>query len=262
MLLLAIVVAGLGIGYATGVIRFGMRTVVKSDGSTSNGDPAVGDEPARRAGTRSSSAGESGVSPANSQQGKDTPVRSLPAKDKTAKPREQPLDAAQVAQFQAELRGARQALGERQYQQAKDRIDSAKRLAVSEEQNRLVKSFQALTMYVEGFWQAVREGLQGLETAGELKFGGTVVSVVEVGPSHLLIREAGENRRYSADQLPARVAMAIARHWFDGRPDNKLYLGAFHFVGPPIDVAEAKRLWEEAAAAGVDVEALLALLEM
>jgi hypothetical protein len=262
MLILLVVVGGLGIGYATGLIRFGGdRTAAKREGGASNVAPAADDDHDRpnRADER---AGASGVSSTDSQQSGDRPVRSLPAIDKTVKPSEHPLDPAQVARFQAELREARKALGARQFQQAKERIDSAKQIAVSEEQNQLVDGFQTLTPYVEGFGEAVREGLKGLETAGELKIGNTVVSVVEASPDHIVIREAGENRRYSVDQLPARLAVAIAGHWFDDRPDNKLYLGAFHFVGPPIDVAEAKRLWEEAAGAGIDVKGLLALLGM
>ena len=262
MLVLLTVVAALGIGYTTGVIRFGPnQTVAKRGGGASEVGPAADDDRdnSNRAGGRTEATGDH---PADRQQGEITFPRPLPTNDKTAKPPERPPDPAQVARFQSDLREARKALGARQFQQAKDRLVAAQEQAVSDEQTQLVDGFQVLTTYVEGFWEAVQKGLEGLEKAGELKIGNTVVSVVEVSPSHILIREAGENRRYSVDQLPARLAVAIAQNWFDDRPDNKLYLGAFHFVGPPIDVAEAKRLWEEAAGAGVDADRLLALLAM
>jgi hypothetical protein len=262
MMLLLIAVAGLGIGYATGVIRFGrVPTVAGRDAGVSDVGPALnnGYEGSKRS---NPAAGTPVVRAADSEYSSDQPPRPLPANEKSTNSSEQSPDPAQVARFKAELRNARKALGERQFQQAKERIESAEQLAASEEQTQLVASFKALATHVEGFWEAVREGLKGLEKAGELQIGNTFVSVVEVGPSHLLIREAGENRRYSVNQLPARLAVAIAQYWFDDRPDNQLHLAAFHFVGPPIDVAEAKRLWEKAGRAGVDVDRLLKLLEM
>ena len=77
-----------------------------------------------------------------------------------------------------------------------------------------------------------------------------------------MIRVNGQNRRYKADQLPAGVAVAIAKKWFDDRPDNKVILGAFYFVNPRSNVADAKGLWEEAAGGGVDVKDMLALLSL
>jgi hypothetical protein len=157
---------------------------------------------------------------------------------------------------------ARKALGERNTQAAKDHIDSAIKLAASEKQQELVAGLQELPKYVDGFWEAVREGLKGLEDAGELKVGNTFVSIVEVGEGRLTIRANGQNRRYPLDELPAGLAVAIANRWFDDRPENNVCLGAFYFVDPRTDIAEAKRLWEEAAGAGVDVKRLLAVLSI
>ncbi len=253
MLLLLIVVVGLGVGYATGVLRFGPDPVVANrDGEPSHEvtKPVEEIDSPKSARDRTEQPSE------RFDPSPDT------VSDTTANPPDQPPDPKQVARFQSELESARKALGERQYQEAKNRIDAARRLAVSEQQNQIVTAFQALTTYTEGFWDAVREGLRELETTGELKIGSTIASVVEVGPGHILLREAGENRRYSMDQLPPRLAVAIAEHWFDERPVNKLSLGAYYFVTPPIDGAAAKRLWQEAANAGVDVEGLLVLLQM
>lgn len=176
------------------------------------------------------------------------------------KPADPPVDPAQKARFTEELVAARKALGERNSQAAKEHIDAAVKLAASGEQQDLAAGIQALPKYVDGFWEAVREGQNGLEEAGELKVGNTFVSIVEVGKGRLTIRANGQSRRYPLDELPAGLAVAIANRWFDDRPDNKVYVGAFYFVDPRTDVAEAKRLWEEAAGAGVDVKRLLALL--
>jgi hypothetical protein len=190
-----------------------------------------------------------------------TPSRSEPSSDATApKPADPPIDPEQQARLTAELVAARKALGERNIEQAKQHIATSAKLAASGEQKKVVEGFQALPKYVDGFWEAVREGLKGLEQVGELKVGNTYVSIVEVGSSQLKIRASGKNHSHPLDDLPAGLAIAIAKRWFDDRPDNKVYLGAFYFVDPRVDVAEAKRLWEEAASAGIDVKGLLALL--
>ncbi len=258
MLTLFLAVAALGIGYATGIIRFGAeRVATKQNGS--GADAVLEDNKSRTA--TGDDAFPAPKRPAESSRPVADPFPKVPpGKVKPAQEPEQPLDPAQVARFESSLRDARQALGERQYQQARQRIADARKIAVSDEQKQLADGFQALSTYVEDFWQAVRQGLSQLETAGELKIGKTIASVVEVGPNHLLIREAGENRRYSVDQLPAQLAVAIAMHWLDNRPANKLYVGAFHFVGPPVDLSEAKRLWEQAASEGIDAGGLIALL--
>jgi hypothetical protein len=253
MLLFLIVLVGLGVGYATGVIRFGAdATVVKSDVEPSSTVTKPAEQFDRPQPVRD-----------RSEQPRARPDRSPgTASDVNDNPSEQPPDPEQMDRFHTELQSARKALGKREYQQAKERIAAARQLAVTEEQNQTVTAHQALTTYTEGFWDAVREGIKKLETTGELKIGDTIVSVVEVGPGHILLREAGENRRYSVDQLPPRLALAIAEHWFDDRAVNKLSLGAYYFVTPPIDAAQARRLWEEAATQGVDVKGLLRLLQI
>ena len=253
MLVLLIAVAGLAIGFFTGRFRLGADTTVanrENEPSKAPEHPVEHFDRPKPAGDRTD---RTGVRPDDSQS---------TASDTAASAPEPPADPEQMARFQSELQAARKALGDRQYPQAEERIDAARQLAVSKKQNQIVLGYQALTSYTEGFWDGVQEGLKELEKAGELQVGDTVVSVVEVGPAHLLIREAGKNRRYSVDQLPSRLAVAIAEHWFDERPVNKLSLGAHYFVTPPINVAEARRLWEEAANAGVDVKGLLALLPM
>jgi hypothetical protein len=171
-----------------------------------------------------------------------------------------PVDPELKKRVIAELAAARKALGERNAQAAKEHIAAAEQLAAAGEPKLLVEGFKALPKYVDGFWEAVGEGIKGLEEAGELKVGNMFVSIVEMGSGQLTIRANGKNHRYPLNELPAGLAVAIARRWLDDRPDNKVYLGAFYFVDPRTDVAEAKRLWEEAASAGVNVKGLLALL--
>jgi hypothetical protein len=291
LLLILLVAAGLGVGYTTGLIRIGQTDSAVATGDSSqgngNGEPSAD---LHRGATQDSNTdandeenGGSAVSRSKEMtddRGDDrgTARQSPPVTDnKAAAPdldpsmvrpavvqkapaQEAPPDPAQAAKFRASLAAARKALGERAMEDAEARIAEAGELAVSQEQRWLVSGFEALATHVNSFWEAVREGMKGLEEAGELTVGSTLVSVVEANEDRLVIRVNGQNRRYSPDNLPAGVAAAIAKKWFDDRPENKVILGAFYFVDPRTDLADARRLWEEAAGGGVDVKDLLALL--
>jgi hypothetical protein len=190
------------------------------------------------------------------------PAAKSPTNNSTAKPVDPPVDPEQKARFLAELVAARKLLGERNMPAAKEHIAAAEKLAVTSEQKELFEGMRSLPKYVDGFWEAVREGLKGLEEAGELKVGNTYVSIVEVRPDRLTILANKKHFRYPLDELPAGLAVAIARRWFDEKPENKVYVGAFYFVDHRTDRAEARRLWEEATSAGVDARLLLALLSI
>jgi hypothetical protein len=60
--------------------------------------------------------------------------------------------------------------------------------------------------------------------------------------------------------MPKGLANTIANQWFDKKPQNKLFIGAFLAVDPQGSPAEAKQVWEDAAKAGADAAPLLALL--
>ncbi len=62
--------------------------------------------------------------------------------------------------------------------------------------------------------------------------------------------------------MPTGLAGRHVACWFDAKKaENKVFLGAFYAVDPKSDPADARRLWNEAAAAGVDVKSLLPLLD-
>jgi hypothetical protein len=267
LLLIVVVGVALVVAHANGLIHIGrLPAVAERDAEVSEepivppSEMATGDSTMERTAPEAKPPVTIDDVPPGETDDATVPNSKPPIIDTVPKPVEPPVDPAQKARFIAELASARKALGERNTPAAKQHIEAAVKLAASGEQKELAAGIQALPKYVDGFWEAVREGLKGLEEAGELKVGNTFVSIVEVSKGRLTIRANGQNRRYPLDELPAGLAVAIANRWFDDRPDNKVYVGAFYFVDPRTDVAEAKRLWEEAAGAGVDVKRLLALL--
>jgi hypothetical protein len=267
LVLLVVVGIALVVAYANGLIHIGpLPQVAERDASQSETPivPSFGTASSDTAIDRT----VSNVAPPTTNEVRPAvPEATAPAPqpttdNSTVKPVDPPVDPEQTARFMAELAAARKSLGKRNMQAAKEHIDAAEKLAVTIEQKELFEGLRSLPKYVNGFWEAVREGLNGLEEAGELKVGNTYVSIVEVRAERLTILANKKHHRYPLDELPAGLAVAIARRWFDEKPENKIYVGAFYFVDPRTDRAEAKRLWEEASSAGVDAKRLLALLRI
>src|SRR5207253_6966475 len=78
----------------------------------------------------------------------------------------------------------------------------------------------------------------------------------------LTVRFNGANHPYQIRQLPSGLAVGLALRWLDSKkPENKVFVGAFHLVDPKTGPDQARQDWKEAADAGVDVKILLPLLE-
>lgn len=186
----------------------------------------------------------------------------------TVKPKQKPRPATlspeqqeRAKKFYATLIDARTSLGERAFDKAQEQFEQAKGLAVTDEHREQLGGMEKVAELVKEFWGHVGEGTKSLEDAGELQVGNTLVAIVDVTETQLVIRAAGENKRYPLDRLPAGLALAIAKRWYDERPENQLYLGAFYFVDPNDKLAEAKQVWDAAKQAGIgEAERLLALL--
>ncbi|MAV37774.1 MAG: hypothetical protein CMJ59_20210, partial [Planctomycetaceae bacterium] len=73
----------------------------------------------------------------------------------------------------------------------------------------------------------------------------------------LKIRYKGLNLSHRLTQLPPGIVNAIANHGFDeSQPVSQILKGAFLVVNPTASesmISEARRGWEEAAKAGVEI---------
>jgi hypothetical protein len=170
-------------------------------------------------------------------------------------------DAAEAAAFTKAIQRVRGALAGRNMQQAEDDLKAAQSLAFSAAQKGELGRVEALTDYVVGFWKAVSESLKTLNVTDELKIGGTSVAVVDADANSLTIHKPGKNASYTLANMPAGIAFMLAERWYDKRPANKIYLGAFQLVDPSGDVAEARRLWEEATKSGASADIVMPLLD-
>ena len=170
----------------------------------------------------------------------------------------------QTEKVQAALKRARQLLAERDPKGAAAAVKEAQQEAGEGPLLDTIEPTASLTHYVGEFWKAVQSAMPML-SGSEITVGETAVFVIQGGPDRLLIRTAGQNREYNSKTLPAGLARKIAENWMDKSAASKVIVGAFLAVDPMMlsnsGRDKARRLWNEAAAAGADVTDLLKVLD-
>jgi hypothetical protein len=180
--------------------------------------------------------------------------------DPTPAPEEMPLTPQELAALKETLKGARDALGARNFAAATQHLTDAQRLARSPEHKQSLERLKQLDHYVHEFWKAVDQGYANLQPTSVLSVGNVQAAIVEIRPDAMVIRISGRNRTIRRNEIPSGLAMAIANTWFDSSPQNKVVKGAFLLVDPAGKPEDARRMWQEAQAAGVDVEMLMPVI--
>jgi len=184
-----------------------------------------------------------------------------PSPEPAPSPEREPLTPAEKDELEKALTGARQAMGQRDQAAVTEHLATAKRLARTKEQKAKLARLKELNHYVKEFWRSVDEAYANLKPSTTIQIGNAEAAVVEVNQEALVLRYFGRNRRILRDEMPSGLAMAIANTWFTDDPANKVIKGALLAVDPNGRPEEARRLWQEAAAAGVNVGDLMAVLD-
>lgn len=172
--------------------------------------------------------------------------------------------AEQAAAFDAAIRASFEALGSRDLDGASQQLAVASENAISIEQRKMLRGMEAVKQGVEAFWDAARDGLKGLVgTNDELELQSGRVGIVEATPEYLILRIAGQNRRFEFDSMPSGLAKILAERWFDeNAASTKIFLGSFMLVDPAGDKEKVRQLWQEAASSGIMIDELLPLLDL
>ncbi|MEX2120314.1 MAG: hypothetical protein WD847_12025 [Pirellulales bacterium] len=166
------------------------------------------------------------------------------------------------ASVKRNLAAARAALARRDVAAAEEQLNLAMLDVETRELEAEIDRALLLSAHVADFWQAVGKSLAGLEVAEELDLDGQVVIVVESENRSLVVRGGGRNRTYTLEKLPVPLALLLAQRSLPrDDPKSKAALGAFHAVDARGDVAQARRLWQEAAGQGFDAASLLLELD-
>ncbi len=179
---------------------------------------------------------------------------------------QQPALGQQVqipAEQQKLLDDIRAALAQRDLAAAKTKLQQAAAISQSATFVAQVERLSLLQQYIADFLKAVDEGGRTLQGTEELMIGETPVAVVEYAAGRLVLRVAGENKRYTLQDMPPKVALTLASRVLKAdAPQNKVFSGAFLAMDAKGDRTLARAAWEDARRGGVDVSALLGELDI
>ena len=189
----------------------------------------------------------------------------LAASDPPQPPAPEPTPE-QLEELGAALMSARDSLTQRNFERVAAELQKAEALPQRPQDRAKVNRLQQLANHVREFRQAVDDALAGFEAGETVQVGNsTVVNIVEVSPDTLVIRLLGMNRRYSLQELPPGLAIAIARHELPAdSPHTKVLEGAYLATLPTTDaedLAQVRAWWQEAASADPTVQSLMAVLD-
>jgi len=158
------------------------------------------------------------------------------------------------------LDAARLAMSGRDLLTAEEHVRAAAAAARSPTECESARRIETLYRALAAFWRAVHDEAARLEGGEELPVGDAVVMIVEAGGGELVVRALGENYRYAVEDLPRRLALALAlRRLPRGDPATHLAVGAFLAVDARGDVKQAA---EHLRLAGADGHAVLAELTL
>jgi hypothetical protein len=169
---------------------------------------------------------------------------------------ERPLDNSTMTGM---LEAARRAMAARDLPAARRHTDAALAMAQSPTERTEAERVGKLLDSVDVFWRAAREELAGLTAGQEIQIGTSRVIVVDNRDGTLTLRASGQNRRFSPQDMPWQLAVALAQRRLPGGQAGKdLRIGSFLAVDALGDQAEARRRLERAGDEGA---ALMAELE-
>lgn len=169
-----------------------------------------------------------------------------------------PADLQKLRAVRAALSQARGAMARRDLASARKYLQAASQQAQTPEDEAQVARVEALLANLEEFWKGMQQVLASLQPAQEFTIGATPIIVVSADSRSLTYRTEGANRTVTLQEMPGPLVLALAEAGFRNAPSQKVLIAAFLAADAQGDPRRARRLLEEAAGAGEDVEALLA----
>lgn len=177
------------------------------------------------------------------------------------KPKDAPADAQKLQALRAGLSQARAAMARRDLASARKHLKAAEQQVQGPEDEAHVARVENLLSNLEEFWKGMQQVLATVQPAQEFTVGTTPIIVVSADARSLTYRSEGANRTVTLQDMPGPLVLALAEAGFATAPSQKVLIAAFLAADAQGDPRRARRLLEEAAQAGEDVGALLAVLE-
>ena len=170
-------------------------------------------------------------------------------------------DAEGDGEIEGAVTGALAALGLGDFDTADALLASALEGGRNLPAKRRISDWQTLAQYAREFAGFREKAIAEVRSGNEFDVNGKKVGVVEIDDKKFIYRFQGRNKTTPRDKIPSGIAMAIVTTWFDKRPDNHLFIGAYHATKPEPDLAKARDHWERAEKGGISAEPLLRVLD-
>jgi len=175
-------------------------------------------------------------------------------------------ESRRSASFRTAVTDARREMSKRELDRAGQALRLARENARSDEEIQEVERLEALLEYLRQFWQLTAKGAQELQAGQEIevelnRMKKIKVAFVEAVAGGVTLRVEGVNRLYLWKTMPTEIVLALAKRSLAKNNVSKVVLGAFLAMDEKGDRAQARKLWEEAMQAGLDIGSLLPELE-
>ena len=186
-------------------------------------------------------------------------MASAPGEDMTTGPMSSmpQSETANSESLAALLTTARKQLAERNPSAAKQALAQAATLVSAPPHQAKVESLQQLADWNVRFWEAVSKRLTKLPADEDLDVNGTITRVVESDANRLVLRVAGENRRYNLSDLPAGLAKFLAEMELPANIETKKTIGAFLMVTADDGAERASQEWSTAFMSQEEIDQLV-----
>ncbi len=173
-----------------------------------------------------------------------------------------PEDAVRAKSVPTMLSAARTAIRTRDYFKAEDVILQAQITADSPALVQLTLDHARALDLVRSFWEGVREGIKGLKAGDELTFSAKTAIVVRHDEVILVVKQDNKEIPLVIDKLIPGLAVQLAeRGLAKDAASTKLVVGMFLVLDQTADHAAGRKLFDEAAAGGLDVNTLRPIIE-
>lgn len=179
--------------------------------------------------------------------------------DESAKPAAAPKQEPKAGSAAEAIKAARRAISKRDLAAATEALNQAEKLAFPEDRAEIDRLREALGP-LGAFWRAVSDGMAELKPGESLDADGRQVAVVASAADSVTLKIGERESRYTLENLPASLALAIASRRLADLPSSILAKAAFAAFDPRADRKLARQWCEEAARAGLPTAALAAEL--
>lgn len=191
-------------------------------------------------------------------------AETVPSTTPASEPTGRPLTDDEKTELNEALSEIREMLVQRQVPQAEQRIAEIAPKFEGSQASEKIEAVRLLTQKFREFWVAVIRGSMKTTTGVPLDYAGTPFSLVEATPQLIVVRFAGENKRWAPVALPGGLAKYFAEAALnDGGANSEIVIGTIYALengGAKAD--QAREYWQRAASAGEEelVQKLLPLL--